>query len=97
MINIDNLPDLSKFNDKTKNLNLLAEECSEVIHRICKIHRFGLYDSRSLFLPDNKELLGQEVGDLILTLLIVLKDGTIEEDGMETAVFKKYRKLLEWY
>ena len=57
-------------NEQLEALALLSEECGEVVQIIGKIIRHGL-DSNWNGRPTNRELLEQEIGDVLLAAGIV--------------------------
>jgi NTP pyrophosphatase (non-canonical NTP hydrolase) len=69
-------------------LVILQEECSEVIHRICKCMRFG-YES-------NRDRLEQELGDLLAMVEILQKLDMVSWANIEKASLAKHEKLKQW-
>ena len=79
-------------------LEILAEECAEVIQEKSKIFRFGCNE----YSWHNKELLHcemleQELGDLLAMVELVQQSGMgITIAGLEAAKQKKIEKVLNW-
>jgi len=69
-------------------LIITQEECAEVIHAISKAMRFGL--------PDNKERLEQEIGDLLCMVYIMIEKNIISAEKMEEYTKVKREKLKKW-
>ena len=89
---------LMNLNDKTKNLQLLQEECAEVIMICSKIMRFGQDDCH----PDepgvsNRDNLIQELGDVLVFIDQMKKDYFIHDYEIANAYSKKVYKLGIWY
>lgn len=76
-------------------LALLSEECGEVIQVIGKILRHGL-NSNWQDNPTNKELLEDEVGDVLLAIGCVVVKMLDEKKVMERTEFKaeKIKRFL---
>lgn len=79
-------------------LEILAEECAEVIQEKSKIFRFGCneYSWHNL---DSKhaEMLEQEMGDVLAMIELVQQSGIgITKEGLEAAKQKKIEKVLNW-
>lgn len=70
-----------------ERLDLLIEECSEVIQAACKIKRFGYESTYPILLgdPNNREHLEIEVGGLCAVLDLFALAGDIDEDHCEAA------------
>ena len=91
-------PKLTDFSDNFQNVAILQEECNEVVHIGFKIMRFG-FDS---WHPDdptktNKDLLTQEVGDILAMVDILKANGILDADELQIAKSKKFRKLEKFY
>lgn len=74
-------------------LDILQEECAEVIQAVSKIRRFGMDTEWAGY--TNKEHLVTEIGD-VLTLIKILIEETdinINESDVEQAAQRKYHKL----
>ena len=84
-------------NEQLEALAILAEECGEVIQIVGKILRHGL-DSNWHDDPTNRELLEQEIGDMLLAAGIVtikmLNEQSIK-DRMDSKP-EKLRKFLHY-
>ena len=94
---------MSEFNDVPLNLEIMAEECAEVIKELTdiiviksKIARFGM-DDRHPEYPSNRERLELEVGHLLAMIDILGENGVLTEAGLEKGKKHKRAKLKHWY
>ncbi len=77
-------------------MDILQEECAEVIVEVSKIRRFGLNTQHYKTGQLHREMLEQEIGD-VLALVDILKDQCIiTEQGLAAAVQAKKDKLKKW-
>ncbi len=79
-------------------LEILAEECAEVIQEKSKIFRFGCneYSHHNVALK-HCEMLEHELGDLLAMIELVQQSGIgITAEGLELAKQKKIEKVLNW-
>lgn len=77
-------------------LDILQEECAEVIQEVSKCRRFGL-DSRHYKTGElHRSMLEQEIGDVLCMIKLLLESGTVTESGLEQAAEKKEEKLRKW-
>ena len=86
-----------KFNNIPLNLEILAEECSEVIHIKSKIMRFGLNYCHPEKFISNRECLTQEIGDVLALVDILIDNGLFTEEQLIEAKYRKREKLKYWY
>lgn len=79
-------------------LEILAEECAEVIQEKSKIFRFGCNEySHHNTEYKHAEMLEQELGDLLAMIDLVLQSGIgISLVGLEVAKQAKIEKVLNW-
>lgn len=77
-------------------MNILSEECAEVIQAISKCHRFGVDNLKPGKLKTNREHLEEELGDLLCMVAILEKMGVVTETGLEIATRAKFEKLKKW-
>lgn len=85
------------FNDIPQNLEILAEECAEVIRIKSKIVRFGIDDFHPKNEMSNRDALEQEVGDVLAMVDILVGNGVLTAAGLEAAKGRKLVKLEQWY
>lgn len=77
-------------------MNILQEECAEVIQIISKCRRFGIDETHLKSGRSNRENLEEELGDM-LALVQILKDlGVVTEHNLEQAKQEKFEKLKKW-
>lgn len=69
-------------------LDLLQEECAELIVAISKCNRFGL--------EDNKANLIQEIGDIELLVEFLMNSKLFEHSDIQEAKQRKFVKLVKW-
>jgi NTP pyrophosphatase (non-canonical NTP hydrolase) len=70
-------------------ITILSEEAAEVIREVSKTIRFGLDDRR-------KNLLEQEIGDLLTMVDLLQLQGVISAEGLAKAKQAKIQKLKQW-
>jgi hypothetical protein len=79
-------------------MDLVQEECSEIIQIISKIRRFG-FDSHH---PDdplktsNQQLLEQEIADLEVLINYLADKGIVSNSGIEEKMLNKIAKLKHY-
>ena len=79
-------------------LEILSEECGEVVQEKSKIFRFGC-NEESWHHPGktHAECLEQELGDLLAMIELVQQSGIgISLEGLEAAKQRKLNKVLNW-
>lgn len=75
-------------------LNILQEECAEVIQIISKIRRFGIEDAYSG--KTNRENLTQEVADVLLLTELLKAHAVYTDEEIQVAKLNKGSKLRKW-
>ena len=77
-------------------MNILSEECAEVIQAISKCHRFGIDNFKPGKPKTNREHLEEELGDLMAMVDILIKMEVIDPAVVEVAKRAKIEKLKKW-
>ena len=77
-------------------LDILQEECAEVIQAVSKISRFGLDNLKPGKPKTNREHLEEEIGDLLAMVDILTRNGVIDPANIEIAAKAKIEKLKKW-
>jgi len=95
---IDDMSILEEFNNIPLNLEILAEECAEIIKIKSKIIRFGLEETH----PNddtvtNKDKLEKEIGHFLLIMEILISNGVVTKKGIDAGMDHKLDKLPKWY
>ena len=76
-------------------MDILQEECAEVIQAVSKIRRFGLKDKYGNK-DNNHDILIQEIGDVVAMIKVLLDSGLFTEDDIVKATELKLKKLEKW-
>lgn len=76
-------------------MDILQEECGELIVAISKVRRFGLYNMYKEG-GTQKEHLIQEAGDVLLLIDLLKKEGIFTDHELEKAKERKLEKLKVW-
>lgn len=77
-------------------LDILQEECAEVIQNISKCRRFGLDNTYLKGEGTQREQLVKEIGD-VLAMVDLLKDhGAVTQQELDLAKQNKFTKLHQW-
>jgi NTP pyrophosphatase (non-canonical NTP hydrolase) len=84
--------------NKTTNevMDILQEECAEVIQAVSKIRRFGIDNHKPGKPKTNREHLEEELGDLYAMIDILQELDIVSWDGIEKAAEAKREKLKTW-
>jgi NTP pyrophosphatase (non-canonical NTP hydrolase) len=77
-------------------MDILQEECAEVIQAVSKISRFGIDNYKPGKPKTNREHLEEELGDLLAMIDILEEMGAVSPAHMEVAKKAKIEKLKKW-
>lgn len=77
-------------------LNILTEECAEVIQAISKVQRFGIDNTNPFSTETNREHLEQEIGDVLTMIDLLYVKGMISNENVLEAQKRKIEKLKIW-
>lgn len=77
-------------------MDILQEECAEVIVAISKISRFGFNGFKPGKPKTNREHLEEELGDLLAMIDIMLDKGMVKQEHLDIAKVNKIEKLKQW-
>jgi NTP pyrophosphatase (non-canonical NTP hydrolase) len=85
------------MNTKEKEvMDILQEECAEVIQAVSKISRFGLDNFKPGKPLTNREHLEEELGDLYAMIEILQELDVVSWNNIEKAAEAKREKLKQW-
>jgi NTP pyrophosphatase (non-canonical NTP hydrolase) len=85
------------MNIKTKEiLNILQEECAEVIQAVSKCDRFGIDNFKPGKPKTNREHLADELGDLQAMINLCVKFNLVTNEQISIAADNKIAKLKKW-
>jgi NTP pyrophosphatase (non-canonical NTP hydrolase) len=88
---------VNKMDNKTKEvMDILQEECAEVIVAVSKISRFGIDNFKPGKDQTNREHLEEELGDLMAMVTILLDKGIVTRVNLDKAEAAKIEKLKQW-
>jgi NTP pyrophosphatase (non-canonical NTP hydrolase) len=77
-------------------MNILSEECAEVIQAVSKINRFGIDNYKPGKPKTNREHLEEELGDLMAMIDILQEMDVVSYANIEKAAEAKHEKLKKW-
>jgi len=77
-------------------MDILQEECAEVIQAVSKISRFGLDNYKPGKPKTNRQHLEEEIGDVLAMIDILQKMDEISFNNIEAAREAKIEKLKQW-
>ena len=77
-------------------MDILQEECAEVIQAVSKISRFGIDNAKPGKDQTNREHLEEELGDVLAMIDIMLANKVVSRDNLEIAKRAKIEKLKKW-
>jgi NTP pyrophosphatase (non-canonical NTP hydrolase) len=77
-------------------MNILQEECAEVIQAVSKCRRFGIDGVHLTSGKSNRDNLTEEVGDLLCMIDLLIKFGLVDDNAVYLARAAKEEKLKKW-
>jgi len=77
-------------------MDILQEECAEVIQAVSKIRRFGIDNYKPGKPKTNREHLEEELGDLYAMIEILQDMDIVSWTNIEKAAEAKKEKLKKW-
>lgn len=86
----------NQANDNNEVMDILQEECAEVIQAVSKIRRFGMDNSKHGTGQTNKEHMEEELGDMLAMIDILMINNVISWGNLHTAKRAKIEKLKKW-
>ena len=76
-------------------LDILQEECGELVVAASKVRRFGLDNSYKNG-GTQREHLTQEAGDVMLMIKLLIDNGVFTDEELHDAMLRKDEKLKIW-
>ena len=83
-------------NNIKETMDILQEECAEVIQAVSKISRFGLDNLKPGKPKTNREHLEEELGDLLAMIDILHEMDIVSWTNLDLAKEAKIEKLKKW-
>lgn len=77
-------------------MDILQEECAEVIQAVSKVSRFGIDNYKPGKPKTNREHLEEELGDVLAMIDILLEKNVVSMNNLEIAKQAKIQKLKQW-
>jgi NTP pyrophosphatase (non-canonical NTP hydrolase) len=77
-------------------LGILQEECAEVIVEVSKCRRFGINSLHYVKNIPHRDMLEQEVGDVLAMVDILVEQNILDRKKLEHAILAKKEKLKQW-
>jgi NTP pyrophosphatase (non-canonical NTP hydrolase) len=88
---------VDKMNSQQKEvMDILQEECAEVIQAVSKISRFGIDNYKPGKPKTNREHLEEELGDMLAMIDILQDMDIVSYANIERAQAAKIEKLKKW-
>ena len=85
------------MDEQTKEvMDILQEECAEVIVAVSKISRFGIDNFKPGKPKTNRQHLEEEIGDVLAMIDILQKMDEVSFNNIEAARIAKIEKLKQW-
>ena len=82
--------------DNNEVMDILQEECAEVIQAVSKIRRFGMDNSKHGTDQTNREHLEEELGDMLAMIDILMANDIVSWGNLHKAKRAKIEKLKKW-
>lgn len=79
-----------------ETLDILQEECAEVIVEVSKCRRFGFDSLHYKTGIKHSDMLEMEIGDVLAMIDILLEQGVLNQTALDNAKANKKQKLRKW-
>ena len=77
-------------------LNILQEECAEIIQMVSKIRRFGIDQQHLKADKPNRQKLTEEIGDVLAMINLCIEYKIVDQSNVIAAQINKFDKLKQW-
>ena len=77
-------------------LDILQEECAEVIQSVSKCRRFGLDSVYLNGIGTQRDELVKEIGDVVAMIELLKQHGAVTAEEITAAKQNKFNKLRKW-
>ena len=84
------------YSKETEVMDILQEECAEVIQMISKCRRFGIDNTHLKAGVSNRAKLTEEIGDLMCMIQLAQEFEVVDAGEVLAASAKKREKLKIW-
>lgn len=84
------------LHDSKEVMDILQEECAEVIQAVSKINRFGLDNAKPGTAYSNREHFEEELGDVLAMIDILTINDIVSWGNLHKAKRAKIEKLKKW-
>lgn len=89
--------EVTQLNEENNEvLDILQEECAEVVQAVSKIRRFGIDNAKPGTSYTNREHLEEEIGDLLAMIDILQINNIVSWGNLHKAKRAKIEKLKNW-
>ena len=89
--------EVTQLNEENNEvLDILQEECAEVVQAVSKIRRFGIDNAKPGTSYTNREHLEEEIGDLLAMIDILQINNIVSWGNLHKAKRAKIEKLKKW-
>ena len=82
--------------DNNEVMDILQEECAEVVQAVSKIRRFGIDNAKPNTPHTNREHLEEELGDMLAMIDILMVNNVVSWGNLHQAKRAKIEKLKKW-
>ena len=83
-------------NKTTEILDILQEECAEVIQSVSKCRRFGIDAPFMVGTGTQRDNLVKEIGDVLAMIDLLKEQRVVTTQELEEAKQAKFNKLRKW-
>lgn len=83
-------------NKQNEIMDILQEECAEVIQMVSKCRRFGIDNTHLKAGVSNRAKLTEEIGDLMCMIQLAQDNGIVDKEEIQLASRNKAEKLKQW-
>lgn len=77
-------------------LNILQEECAELIQMVSKCRRFGIDQQHLKADKPNRIKLTEEIGDVLAMINLCINYKIVDQTAVIVAQENKFKKLKQW-
>jgi len=77
-------------------LDILQEECAELIQMVSKCRRFGIDEQHLKAEKPNRDRLTEEIGDVLAMINLCISYNIVNKSAVASAQENKVNKLKKW-